>query len=69
MTVRQLAEVINRLTGNAAGIRQVPEGADATDPQRRQPDTSRARRLLQWEAATSLEEGLTTTIAFFRGGA
>jgi dTDP-glucose 4,6-dehydratase len=69
LTIRQLAEVVNRLTDNRAGIRLVAEGADPTDPQRRQPDIERARRLLRWEPATPLEVGLERTIAFFRQAA
>lgn len=36
------------------------------DPRQRQPDISRARRLLEWEPRVSLKEGLEKTIEFFR---
>jgi nucleoside-diphosphate-sugar epimerase len=32
----------------------------------RQPDITRARTLLDWAPKVSLEEGLTSTIAYFR---
>lgn len=38
----------------------------ADDPQRRQPDITRAREVLGWEPKVSLEEGLRETIAYFR---
>jgi dTDP-glucose 4,6-dehydratase len=37
------------------------------DPMVRQPDISRARQVLGWEPAVSLEEGLTRTIEWFKG--
>ena len=36
------------------------------DPQVRQPDITRARTLLGWEPKVTLEEGLTSTIDYFR---
>jgi len=38
----------------------------ADDPQRRRPDITRARRILEWEPKVSLEDGLRKTIAYFR---
>ena len=37
------------------------------DPRQRRPDISLAKRELGWEPKTQLEEGLTKTIAYFRG--
>jgi nucleoside-diphosphate-sugar epimerase len=37
------------------------------DPQQRQPDISRARRLLHWEPKVDLREGLHATIGYFKG--
>ena len=62
------AELINRLTGNAAGLEYKPDDRLGNDPQRRRPDLTRARRILGWEPKTSLEEGLQKTIEFFRAG-
>ena len=66
MTVRQLAEAINRLTENPAGVRMLPDQRAPADPQRRQPDIARARELLAWSPNVDLESGLLRTIADFR---
>ena len=36
------------------------------DPQRRRPDITRARALLGWEPKVDLEEGLISTIPYFK---
>jgi dTDP-glucose 4,6-dehydratase len=63
MTILQFAERINALTGNQAGIINKPLPKD--DPQQRQPDISKARRILGWEPEMSLDAGLESTIAYF----
>jgi nucleoside-diphosphate-sugar epimerase len=63
-TVRQLAELVLRLTGSASRVVERPLPVD--DPRVRQPDISRARQTLGWEPAVPLEEGLRRTIAYFR---
>ncbi len=63
-TMLELAEVVNRLTGNQAGIVFKPLPQD--DPKVRQPDITRARTLLGWESSVGLEVGLERTIAWFR---
>ncbi len=65
-TVLEFARLINRLTGNPAGIVFMPELRAEGDPQRRQPDITRARTLLGWEPQIGLEEGLMRTIPYFR---
>ena len=64
ITILQLAHGIRKLTGSSSEIvfRPLPED----DPKQRRPDLTRAREVLKWEPTTSLEEGLTKTIAFFR---
>ena len=37
------------------------------DPQRRRPDISRAKDLLDWEPAVPLAEGLQQTVDWFAG--
>ncbi len=64
MNILNFAHTINRLTGNQAGIIHQPLPVD--DPKIRQPDISKARRVLGWEPQVSLEEGLRRTIAWFR---
>jgi dTDP-glucose 4,6-dehydratase len=66
MTVRELAEAVNRITGNRGGIVALPERRGADDPQRRRPDISRAIQILGWEPADDLEVGLRKTIDDFR---
>ncbi len=66
MTILAFAELINRLTGNAAGIVFRPLPVD--DPHLRRPDITRARTALGWEPSVSVEEGLARTIAHFRSG-
>jgi dTDP-glucose 4,6-dehydratase len=64
MTIREMAESIIRLTGSASPLVFNPLPVD--DPKVRQPDITLARKLLGWEPRVGLEEGLTTTIAWFR---
>ena len=65
MTIRQLAERIIALTGSKSRIVEMPLPVD--DPRVRQPDITRARTILGWEPKVSLDEGLRTTLAYFRG--
>jgi len=62
-TVVQLAHMVIKLTGSRSIIEHKPLPVD--DPRVRQPDISRAARLLGWGPEVSLEEGLKKTIAFF----
>jgi dTDP-glucose 4,6-dehydratase len=66
MTVLEFAEAINRVVGNKAGVSFVPEGRSTRDPQRRQPDITRARTLLGWEPKVNLEDGITRTVPYFK---
>ncbi len=61
-----LAEEVNRLTGNKGGINYIADGRAPADPQRRQPDISRAKELLGWEPKVDLESGLKMTIEDFK---
>jgi dTDP-glucose 4,6-dehydratase len=64
MTIRQLAEAIIKLTGSKSRVVEKPLPVD--DPKVRQPDITRARKLLGWEPKVPLEQGLETTLAYFR---
>ena len=63
-TVRELADIVRRLTGARSPV--VFEPLPTDDPKQRQPDISRARALLGWEPRIALEDGLERTIAYFR---
>ena len=65
MTIRQLAERIIALAGSKSRIVEKPLPVD--DPKVRQPDITRARTILGWEPKVPLDEGLRTTLAYFRG--
>jgi dTDP-glucose 4,6-dehydratase len=64
MTILQFAERVRGFFENAPPI--VFEPLPQDDPKRRRPDISKAKRLLDWEPKVSLEEGLRTTIDFFK---
>jgi dTDP-glucose 4,6-dehydratase len=66
MTMLEFAETINKVVGNKAGITIVPDARSERDPQRRQPDITRARKVLGWEPKISLEQGLLKTIPYFK---
>jgi dTDP-glucose 4,6-dehydratase len=63
-TVRQLAQLIIKLTGSQSSIAFRPLPVD--DPKVRRPDITVARRELGWEPAIALEEGLGHTISSLR---
>ena len=63
-TVAELAEHVIRLTGSNSQIVFKPLPGD--DPTQRCPDISLAKRELDWQPTTSLEDGLIATIDYFR---
>jgi dTDP-glucose 4,6-dehydratase len=64
MSLKELAETIIRMSGSTSKIIYGPLPTD--DPKVRRPDITRAKAVLGWEPKVSLEEGLTTTIDYFR---
>ena len=68
MTILEFAHFVIDLSGSRSEIAFVVPQDERTkdDPQTRQPDVARARELLGWEPAVSLEDGLAGTIAWFR---
>ena len=66
MTILQFAETINHMTGNKAGVTFMADERSTRDPQRRQPDITRARTILKWEPKFNLEQGLERTIPYFK---
>jgi dTDP-glucose 4,6-dehydratase len=65
-TIRDFALLINELTGNEAGTVTLFAEGLGDDPQKRQPDITRARELLNWEPQVDLRSGLRETIAYFQ---
>ena len=63
MPISALVEAILMLTKSRSPVVYCTLPTD--DPRRRWPDISRAIELLDWRPATSLEEGLDATIAWF----
>ncbi len=64
MSIEEMAKLIIRMTGSKSQIVLRPLPTD--DPKVRQPDITRARTLLGWEPKVPLEQGLTSTIDYFR---
>jgi dTDP-glucose 4,6-dehydratase len=64
MSIEEIARTIIRMTGSSSTLSFRPLPTD--DPKVRQPDITRARSLLGWEPKVALEDGLTSTIAYFR---
>ena len=64
MTLLDLAKQILSLSGSRSEIVFGPLPVD--DPKVRQPDISRARRLLGWEPKVDVEDGLGRTIEWYR---
>lgn len=64
ITMLELAKEVIQLTGSKSKIvfKDLPED----DPKVRQPDTTRAKKLLKWEARVDRKEGLKKTIEYFR---
>ena len=63
-TILELANIIKDLAGSNSKIVYKPLPID--DPVRRCPDITKAKKILNWEPTTSLEEGLKKTIAWFK---
>lgn len=65
ISIVEVAKLIKELTGSDSEI--VFREALENDPERREPDISKARRLLGWEPGVGFEDGLKKTIEYFRG--
>lgn len=62
-SIKELANMVLTITGSSSKMVKKPLPLD--DPQRRRPDISLAKKMLQWEPAIKLEEGLKKTIPYF----
>jgi nucleoside-diphosphate-sugar epimerase len=63
-TIKEIAEIIKILSSSNSTISNEPLPPE--DPQRRNPDITKAKTHLNWEPKISLEEGLKRTIEYFR---
>jgi dTDP-glucose 4,6-dehydratase len=63
-TILECAKTVQRVTGSQSAIVLRPLPQD--DPSQRQPDISKARRLLNWEPKIDLEAGLKLSLDYFR---
>ena len=63
MTILEFAHAILEITGSDSAIIRKPLPVD--DPKTRQPDISRARKILHWEPKVDFERGIRETILFF----
>jgi dTDP-glucose 4,6-dehydratase len=64
VTMLELAQIVKRVTGSSSEIEFRPLPED--DPRQRRPDSRRAREVLGWAPAISMEDGLTRTLEYFR---
>ena len=65
MTIKQFADEIIRITGTKSTIEYKPLPID--DPRVRQPNIVRAKEVLHWQPRVDFEEGIKTTIEYFKG--
>jgi dTDP-glucose 4,6-dehydratase len=66
VTIRDIALRICELAGSSSTVNFIDRYPD--DPERRRPDISRARLMLDWSPQFSLDDGLKRTIAWFADG-
>lgn len=64
ITIKEFAEEIIKLTGTTQKIIYQPLPKD--DPKQRQPDISKAKKILGWEPKVSRAEGLKITYEYFK---
>ncbi len=65
-SIAEFAYLINELCENPAGITTQYSNRLGDDPERRQPDITRARTILDWEPRVDLSLGLDKTIEYMR---
>ncbi len=64
ITIKEFAEEIIKLTGTSQKIIYKPLPKD--DPKQRQPDITKANKILEWEPKVSRAEGLKKTYEYFK---
>lgn len=63
-TIAEFAKIIRDVVGGTSEIVEKPAVED--DPQRRRPDISRAKQMINWEPRVELKDGLKRTIEYFK---
>jgi dTDP-glucose 4,6-dehydratase len=63
-TILECAKKVIEVTGSKSKIRY--EALPTDDPKQRQPDISKARKLLNWEPKINLETGLNLSLDYFK---
>jgi len=64
-TVLEYATIIKKLTGSESKItfkKPLPQD----DPKKRKPDIEKAKKIIDWQPKTPLEEGLKKTVNYFK---
>jgi nucleoside-diphosphate-sugar epimerase len=64
-TIKALAEKIVKLTGSKSGIKYSGTFRK-DDPMRRQPDITKAKKVLDWTPIVNIDEGLEKTIEYYK---
>jgi dTDP-glucose 4,6-dehydratase len=64
LSIEDIARTIIKMTGSSSKLVYKPLPTD--DPKVRKPDITRAQTILGWEPKVPLEQGLTSTIEYFR---
>jgi len=65
-SILEFAYLVNNVIENAAGTVMKPNKRVGNDPQKRRPDISRAKSLLNWEPHVDIRDGLLKTIPYFK---
>ena len=66
VTINDFARLINEICENPSGLNINASDRLGDDPERRQPDITRAKTILGWQPVASIREGLTMTVEYMR---
>ncbi len=62
--MNELADLVISMTGSTS--KKIYQDLPSDDPKMRKPDTTRAKKLIDWSAETKLRDGLANTISYFK---
>ena len=63
-SMNELADLVISMTGSTS--KKIYRDLPSDDPKMRKPDTTRAKKLVNWSAETKLQNGLANTISYFK---